>query len=134
MYIEPDWWYPYPKYKPVPESEVLIKMKNPVTKKITHGFARYTKGGFLETDSEFHFARATVIMFMEPSDGSWNIDNHIRLRWHINDVIERAEERDIIVTAEEAIEILYMVEKKADCNYGVSWDSLDFWTDEVIGG
>ncbi len=52
--------------------------------------------------------------------------------WQDDDVIERAKERDIEVTEEEAREILAHIGRKWDANYGISWDTLDYYTDDFI--
>ena len=51
--------------------------------------------------------------------------------WSPEDVIERAKENDIIVSQEDAEYILQRVSSDHDCNYGVSWETLDCYIDGV---
>lgn len=64
--------------------------------------------------------------------------DEISVSWHIDDVIERAKERDIKVTEDEAREILQAVKKHHDASIGINWDVLDIHTEnfctELEGG
>jgi hypothetical protein len=50
--------------------------------------------------------------------------------WCVDDVIEQASEE---ISTEEAQWVLQMMEKRHDCNYGHTWDSMDHWIDHVLG-
>ena len=52
--------------------------------------------------------------------------------WHIDDVIEQAENHDAQLTEEEAREVLSLMDKYHDCNYGHTWDSMDSSIDIVL--
>ena len=53
--------------------------------------------------------------------------------WHIDDVIEQAENSGEQLTYEEAREVLRLMDKYHDCNNGHSWDSMDSWIEQVVG-
>ena len=52
--------------------------------------------------------------------------------WHIDDVIEQAENHDEELTEEEARKVLRFMDKFHDCNYGHTWDSMDSAIDIVL--
>ena len=54
------------------------------------------------------------------------------LVWDIDDVLERANEVGKAVTEKQAVEILDLCENRHDCNYGFTWELLDFCTDFII--
>ena len=49
--------------------------------------------------------------------------------WHFSDVQESGNNYDL--TDDEAREVLQIMAKKADCNIGINWDSIDAWADWV---
>lgn len=49
--------------------------------------------------------------------------------WHISDVQDASGNEDL--TEEEAREVLRLMDKYADCNVGINWDSIDVWADLV---
>jgi hypothetical protein len=51
--------------------------------------------------------------------------------WHIDDVIEQAEPENQL-TEDEAREVLMLMDKRHDCNYGHTWDSMDSAIDDVV--
>ncbi len=53
----------------------------------------------------------------------------ICIKWHIDDIIERAKERDILISEQQAIEILFIVERRHDASIGINWDVIDVHTD-----
>ena len=53
--------------------------------------------------------------------------------WHIDDVIEQAENNGEQITIEEARKILQLIDKNHDCNIGINWDVIDNWVDFVVG-
>jgi len=55
----------------------------------------------------------------------------IDLSWSIEDVLDQAERRELTISKEEARAVLFKVNQRASCEYGVSWDTIDHWTDEV---
>ena len=57
---------------------------------------------------------------------------YITIWWHFSDVQERAKEIDIELTDDEAIEVLWLMDKYHDCNLGISWDVMDVHIDNVL--
>jgi hypothetical protein len=52
--------------------------------------------------------------------------------WHFSDVQEGNGNDDL--TDDEAREVLCLMNKYADCNVGINWDSIDVWADWVRDG
>lgn len=52
--------------------------------------------------------------------------------WHIDDVIEQAENHDEQLTEDEARDVLTFMEHFHDCNYGHTWDSMDSAIDIIL--
>lgn len=52
--------------------------------------------------------------------------------WHFSDVQEGNGNEDL--TDDEAREVLCLMNKYADCNVGINWDSIDVWADWVRDG
>jgi hypothetical protein len=52
--------------------------------------------------------------------------------WHYSDVQEGNGNEDL--TDDEAREVLCLMNKYADCNVGINWDSIDVWADMVREG
>jgi hypothetical protein len=52
--------------------------------------------------------------------------------WHIDDVIEQADNHDEQLTEDEAREVLRLMDKHHDCNYGHTWDSMGSAIDDVV--
>lgn len=52
--------------------------------------------------------------------------------WHIDDVIEQADTNGNNLTEEDARWVLQMMDKSHDCNYGHTWDSMDYWIDRAV--
>lgn len=65
-----------------------------------------------------------------------NIDQYKQLHviWGIADVIDRAKERKIKIGKRKAELVLRELNHRHDCNLGITWDTLDFITDDVVGG
>lgn len=56
----------------------------------------------------------------------------IAVSWSVDDVIGRAEDRDIKLTEDQALDILSLLESKHDCNIGINWDVIDYHTDCLL--
>ena len=69
-------------------------------------------------------AKQAVAMKFDPD---W-ITEH----WHIDDVIEQAENIGEQLTIEEARWVLQMVDKNHDCEVGINWGVIDSWVDRVV--
>jgi hypothetical protein len=69
-------------------------------------------------------AKQAVAMKFDPD---W-ITEH----WHIDDVIEQAENNGEQLTIEEARWVLQMVDKNHDCEVGINWGVIDSWVDRVV--
>ena len=52
--------------------------------------------------------------------------------WDIDDVLTRADDLGKAVTEKQAVEILALCEDRLDCNYGFTWELIDFCTDSII--
>jgi len=52
--------------------------------------------------------------------------------WHIDDIIEQAENNGEQVTEYEAREVLRLMSKYHDCEIGINWDVIDNWVDHVV--
>jgi hypothetical protein len=52
--------------------------------------------------------------------------------WHIDDVIEQAQNNGEQVTEEEARKVLQLMNKNHDCEIGINWDVIDGWVDFVV--
>lgn len=53
------------------------------------------------------------------------LPDEICIKWHIEDVIEEAEEDEIKLTKNEARKILQEVLRHHDCTIGITWDTLN---------
>ena len=51
--------------------------------------------------------------------------------WCEDDVLERAKERGIRLTREQAQGVLANMDYKQDCSMGITWDTMDVYLDEV---
>jgi uncharacterized protein YjaG (DUF416 family) len=56
----------------------------------------------------------------------------IAISWCIEDVLGRAEDRDIELTEDQALDVLSAMESGHDCEIGINWNVIDFHIDEVI--
>ena len=52
--------------------------------------------------------------------------------WSVDDVLQRARERDINLSDQQAKEILARVDHAADAMSGITWDTIDFETDKYL--
>lgn len=52
--------------------------------------------------------------------------------WHIDDVQGQAENMGEELTDEECRDVLSMVSRKHDCQYGINWDVIDYWIERII--
>jgi hypothetical protein len=62
-------------------------------------------------------------------------DNHIKeikLIWCREDIKGRAKDLDMFLTDDKIDEVLYILVNKHDACYGVTWDTIDFWIEEVF--
>ena len=59
-------------------------------------------------------------------------DGNIVILWNIEDVISRAKEKGKRVSKKAARIILDDVENYHDCNYGITWETLDYHTDSYF--
>ena len=50
----------------------------------------------------------------------------IHITWCTEDVLHTAEEQEVSLTEKEADEILQMIEKNHDSEFGICWDTLRF--------
>lgn len=52
--------------------------------------------------------------------------------WHRDDIIQRAEEKEIELTEKQIDDVMSLLEHKTDCNIGINWEMIDVWIYEVI--
>jgi hypothetical protein len=70
-------------------------------------------------------AKQAVAMKFDPD---WMTEH-----WHIDDVIEQAENNGEQLTIGQAREVLRLIEKNHDCEVGINWDVIDNWVEHVVG-
>lgn len=64
---------------------------------------------------------------------NYQLDDHIAIAiWCEGDIIGRAQERGKVVTRQQAQQILDTIERKQDCELGISWLTIDAHTDEEL--
>ena len=51
--------------------------------------------------------------------------------WCSADVLHRAKETDKECTEEDAKHICNEMDRKHDANLGITWDTIDYWLDEL---
>ncbi len=51
--------------------------------------------------------------------------------WGEEDVLERAKERGMAITQEQARAIIDTIDHKQDCELGITWDTIDCYLDEL---
>lgn len=51
--------------------------------------------------------------------------------WSEIDVMNRAKERNIEITKEEARQIIEVIHRRQDSTLGITWDTIDCYLDEV---
>jgi len=56
-----------------------------------------------------------------------NLPDCITIRWHYEDVKSVAED----LTDDECRRVLYLADKYHDCNYGICWDTIKIYADQV---
>jgi len=57
-------------------------------------------------------------------------DDKMAVVWCTNDVIERGKEKGINITEERAVEIIKEMHHRHDCEYGITWNTIDFYLTE----
>lgn len=58
--------------------------------------------------------------------------DEIAIIWHLDDVKGRAKENDIDLDDDLARQVLKLMESRHNCNYGITWDTIDSYINEVI--
>lgn len=58
--------------------------------------------------------------------------NYALAVWSTEDVIMRGEERDIEVSEDQARNIIGLIDNTQDCTIGITWDTIDIYTDDVL--
>lgn len=61
-------------------------------------------------------------------------EDKIALVWQAGDVIENAEQQGKDVSKEQAIDILQDILRHHDCQYGVSWNTINDTMDNILQG
>ena len=52
--------------------------------------------------------------------------------WQVDDVLQRAEERELTLTIKMAEQVIRNIDRNIDCDLGVSWTTLDVYTDDYL--
>ena len=55
------------------------------------------------------------------------INGELVLKWGIEDVLDRAEDQEIDITEQQAKDILVAMGCNYDCNYGITWETIDYF-------
>ena len=71
------------------------------------------------------------------TDMKVNLDNEnyvesIDLRWTRDDVFHKAKEMEVVITMEQASEVLEALLDNHDANFGVSWDMIEIEIRKVL--
>jgi len=64
----------------------------------------------------------------------WNKEDYIAIFWHVDDVLDACENEDFKITKEQARDVLRWVDKNHDCNFGITWETLQCAARDVIRG
>ena len=76
----------------------------------------------------------TVRELVDRLNRQYKPDDHVAVAiWGEDDVLERAEERDMSITREQAQSILQQMDSNHDAELGITWDTIDAGLD-AIGG
>ena len=59
-------------------------------------------------------------------------ERKISIVWSAGDVIGQAEQMDIVLTPEEVDKVLDNLERHHDCNYGITWETIDSTIESVV--
>jgi len=88
-----------------------------------------------------HFGLLKTDVFNSIQEVIENLESKsmLLIEWSTEDVISRAkdlqewnpDEPHIIPTEEQAIEILSKMDNNHDCNYGITWDTIDCYIDQL---
>jgi len=71
-----------------------------------------------------------VVDLVKRLNETYQPDDYVAVAiWCREDIIGRGKERGRVITMEQADGILDLVERKQDCEYGISWDTIDCFTD-----
>lgn len=54
------------------------------------------------------------------------INGELHIIWDVEDVLSRADDLGISCSEEQALNILTKIGDAHDCNFGVTWDNIDF--------
>ena len=59
-------------------------------------------------------------------------ENTAGLIWTVDDVMSLAEDKEIKITKEQAIEVIESVGNNEDASEGISWDTIEWHLDDVL--
>jgi len=57
--------------------------------------------------------------------------NYAFIIWGIEDIFEVAKDLELECNTKQAIDIIHNIDRKADCEIGITWDTLIFWVQEI---
>jgi len=94
----------------------IEKMKNLVT--------------YIETKSASKYEREETRMLKEIIS-LLDTKDVIFIEWGVDDVETRAEELHLQITKKQAQDVLERIDRIHDCNYGITWETIDACFDYV---
>jgi len=62
----------------------------------------------------------------------FNEGKAIAIIWCTDDVKHRALESKIKLTEQECIDVLSVIKNNHDCNYGLTWETIDTVVDDIV--
>ena len=57
--------------------------------------------------------------------------NTISIVWSIDDVMEQAKQDEKEITEDQARKVLKMMKDNHDCNYGITWETISAYIDQI---
>ena len=61
------------------------------------------------------------------------VENLLLLEWCPDDIIHRAKENNMEITEKQANDIIRKMGDNHDCEYGVTWNTIDNYLDDIEG-
>lgn len=92
----------------------------------------YDPKDIIETDDDFAGScldSEIVDIKVHKDPDAKELTKEISFSWCDEDVLSL----DDTLTPEQVSEVLNLVERKHDCNNGITWETLEFWISEVKG-
>lgn len=58
--------------------------------------------------------------------------HYVAVIWHVSDVRSKADEMEVAISFEEAMEILHRLKQHHDCNIGINWEVIQGHIEDII--